>query len=90
MVDRLTPDSGHNLVNVVVVVGLAIISNAELSVRGVSSAVTVRQIINDNLQELLVSARLAECTGRSQILLEVRNLRDGVYCEIEISLGRLI
>ena len=43
----LTLDSSNNLVNVVFVVGLAIVSNAELSVRGLGGTVTVRKIIND-------------------------------------------
>lgn len=74
-----TRDLCNNLVDVVLVVGLAVVSNAELSVGGLGSTVTVGQVVNDDLQELLGASALAQGGGIREVSAEVRNLADGVY-----------
>ena len=63
MTNSLTLDLSNELVNVVLVVGLAVVGNAELSVRGLGRAVTVGEIVDDDLQELLRARGLAKSAG---------------------------
>lgn len=65
----LTLDLSNNLVDVVLVVRLAVVSNAELSVGGVSSAITVWQIVDDNGHNVIGAS---SC----EVASEERNLSD--------------
>ena len=79
MTNNLTLDLSNELVNVVLVVGLAVVGNAELSVGGIGGAVTVGQVVDDDLEELLVARALAKGGGVGEVSAEIGDLRDGVY-----------
>lgn len=76
-----TLNQSNDLVNVVLVVGLAIIGNGELSVGGFGSAVTVGEVVNDDLQELLGASALAQSRGIGKVSAEIRDLSGGVYMD---------
>lgn len=71
-------DLCDDLVNVVVVLLLAAVGDAELAVRRLGSAVTVGQVIDDDLHELLLAGALLEGRRVGEVRAEVGHLRDGV------------
>lgn len=74
-----TLDLSDNLVDVVLVVGLAVIGDGELSVGGLSSAVAVGKVVDDDLQKLLGAGALAQRAGIGEISTKIWDLRDGIY-----------
>ena len=66
-IDRLTLNLGDDLVDVVLVVSLAVVSDAELSVGGLRSTVTVGKVVDDDLEELLGAGALAQCAGIREV-----------------------
>ena len=74
-----TLDLSDDLVNVVLVVGLAIVGDAELSIGGLGGAITVWEVVDDDLEELLLTRGLAKGTRVRQVLLKISNLGDRVY-----------
>lgn len=58
---------GDDLVNVVFVVGLTVVSNAELSVGGIGSAVTVGQVVDDNGHDLVGASGLKVVSKRRDL-----------------------
>ena len=74
-----TANQGSDLVNVVLVVGLAVVGNAELSIGGIGGAVTVGQVVDDDLEELLVARALAKGGGVGEVSAEIGDLGDGVF-----------
>lgn len=51
----LTLDLSNDLVNVIEVLGLSTVGDAELSVRSQSSTIPVRQVVHDDLDEVFLS-----------------------------------
>ena len=76
--NRLTLDSSDDLVDVVFVVGLTIVSDAKLSVGSLGSAVTVGEIVDDDLDELLLAGGLLDGGRISELVAELRDLGDGI------------
>lgn len=75
---RLTLDFSNNLVNVFLIVGRSTVSNAELSVGGFGSTVTVRKIVNDDLDDLLLASAVLDLLSVREIGTEIRDFGDGV------------
>ena len=83
-------DDGHNadvgvlldlrddLVDVVLVVGLTVVGDAELSVGRLGRTVTVGQVVDDDLDELLVSGALLDRVRIGEVRAEIGDLGDGV------------
>ena len=66
------------MVDVVLVVGSTVVGNAELSVGGLGSTVTVGEIVNDNLDDLLLAGAVLDLLGVSKIGTEIGDLGDRV------------
>ena len=66
--DQPTLDLSSKLVDIAPVVGITTIGNGELSVGGVGSAVTVGQVVDDNLHEVLLAAGPLEGLSIGEIL----------------------
>jgi hypothetical protein len=64
----LTLDSSSNVVNVLLVLGNTTVGNGKLSVGREGSAVTLRKVVNDNLENLVLGL------GVRDVGLQVRNL----------------
>ena len=79
---QLTLDLTDEAINVALVVGLAVVGNGELSVRSLSSAVTVGEIVDDNLDELLLAGALLDALSISEELTEERDLGNRIYARI--------
>lgn len=69
-----TLDDRNNLVDVALVVGDTVVSDRELAVRRLCVAVTVGQIVDDDLDELAS----AHAGGISHVGVQARNLGDRV------------
>ena len=65
-----------DLVDVVVVLLLAAVGDAELSVGGLRGAVTVGQVVDDDLDELLLACAVLDRGGICEVGTEVRDLRN--------------
>ena len=68
----------NNLVDVVLVVGSTVVGNAELSVGGLGGTVTVGEIVNDDLDDLLLAGAVLDLLGVSEIGTEIGDLGDRV------------
>lgn len=79
-----TLDLSDDLVDVIFVVSLAVVSDAELSVGGLGGTVTIREVVDDNLQQLLGAGALAQSAGRCEVGSKIRDLRDRV-CRLLLS-----
>lgn len=75
---QLTLDLSNKLVDVVLVVGLAVVGNREFTVGGERSAVAVGQVVDDDLHDLLLAGAFLEGASIAEVLAELRHLRDGV------------
>ena len=71
-------DLRNDLVDIIVVLLLAAIGNAELPVGCLCRTVTVGQIVDDDLDQLLLAAARLEGRGVREVGAEVGNLGDGV------------
>ena len=69
-------DLRDDLVDVVVVLLLAAVGDAELSVGGLRGAVTVGQVVDDDLDELLLAGAVLDRGGICEVGTEVRDLRN--------------
>lgn len=68
MINSLTLNLSHDLVNVALVVVETVVSDREFTVGGQRSAITVRQVVDDNLDELLGSSRCLFGTGSREVV----------------------
>ena len=83
-----TRDLGNEGIDVAEVVGLAVVGNRELSVGSLGSAVTVGEIVDDDLDELLLTGGLLDGGRISELVAELRDLGDGIcrtfsYVDVE-------
>lgn len=75
---RLTLDLGDDLINVVEVVGLSVVGDRELSVGSKGSAITIWQVVDYDLNNVLVARGLLQGRSVGKVGTEVGNLRDSV------------
>ena len=71
-------DLRDDLVDVVVVLLLSAVGDAELAVRRLGRAITVREIVHNDLHKLLLAGALLEGGRVREVRAEVGHLRDGV------------
>lgn len=77
-----TLDLSDELINVIEIFCLSAVSDAELSIRGQRSTIPVRQIVHDDLNEVLLPIGLSLCTGIGKVRAESGHLSHGVEpCE---------
>lgn len=74
-----TLNLSHDLVDVVLVVGLAVVGDGELSVGGLRGTVTVGKVVDDDLQKLLRAGALSQRAGIGEVRAQIWDLRDGIY-----------
>ena len=55
------------------------LANLQLAVGGLGGAITVWEVVDDDLEELLLTRGLAKGTRVRQVLLKISNLGDRVY-----------
>ena len=66
------------MVDVVKVVGLSVVGNGEFTVRSGCSAITIGQVVDNNLYEIFLAGRLLESTSVSEVLRQKGNLLHGI------------
>ena len=88
MTNSLTLDLSNELVNVVLVVGLAVVGNAELSVRGLGGTVAVGQIVDDDGHDLLRTGLLLNVGSILEVRGEGRDLSDLICKDFSVRLLR--
>lgn len=78
MIDLLTLDLSHDLVNVALVVVETVVGDRKFTVGGQCSTITVGQVVDDDLDELLGSSGCLFGTCRREVVAQGRNLGNDI------------
>ena len=74
-----TLNLSDDLVDVVLVVSLTVVGNAEFSVGSLSGTITIGKVVDDNLEKLLGACALAQSASISEVCPQIWDLCNGIY-----------